>query len=373
MTNMLQLNCWALGDDPNNVFSVEIGSAQPWVRLTNIIKGANEHAFSDIDAAGLRLWKVKTDLKEDINPNTLGIEDMSKIAERLERQVGSWRIPLSDVFTGGVDAGSLHIIVERCPASPLQALYDVVCNKPDALLERQTVRYETEMMHEGEIKCESCAITGQPGIGTSIFILYLLLKPCPFGGATGMTGYRILVLSNILWTFGKKKNLRCFRVLLYLQFGQEKVIEILYLSSKWGPFPRFLMAAIQNPQLEDIMCDNVKEAARTFVGNPTGLISGRWRCSSICSALTSGLKPFGWFTFTDDLLQRFPSVIFERMIISADDVQYAGSLSMLGVGFLSECTSIRTGTLELSVEMPLNDPLSVLRHKSECGKQICVI
>jgi len=52
---MLQLNCWALGDDPSNVFSVEIGSAQPWVRLTDVIKGANEHAFSDIDAAGLRL------------------------------------------------------------------------------------------------------------------------------------------------------------------------------------------------------------------------------------------------------------------------------------------------------------------------------
>ncbi|OJA08341.1 hypothetical protein AZE42_07125 [Rhizopogon vesiculosus] len=201
---MLQLNCWALGDYPSNVFSIEIGSAQPWVRLTDVIKGANEHAFSDIDAAGLRLWKVKIDLKEVIDLKTLGIEDMSTIAEKFERLVGSRRIPFRT-------CSRLHIIVERCHASrtwaarepliTLQALYDVVLNKPDALLERQTVRYEMETMHEGEIKRESkslscnifniedhverlssmipvCArLMGLLGsVGKSVFILCMLLK-----------------------------------------------------------------------------------------------------------------------------------------------------------------------------------------------------
>jgi len=69
-------------------------------------------------------------------------------------------------------------------------------------------------------------------------------------------------------------------LLAYVQFGQEKVTEMLRLSSYWGPSPRFLMAAIQNPRLEDDMRDNVKDAAQKLAADPINVLGRIWRLSN---------------------------------------------------------------------------------------------
>ena len=58
MSNTLELNCWALGDDANRVFPVNIASSKVVGFLKEIIKDKKKHAFNDIDASAFNIWKV---------------------------------------------------------------------------------------------------------------------------------------------------------------------------------------------------------------------------------------------------------------------------------------------------------------------------
>jgi hypothetical protein len=58
MSNILELNCWVLGDDPRRVFSVEIVISKTVSALKKLIKDEKKHTFDGIDADLLDLWKV---------------------------------------------------------------------------------------------------------------------------------------------------------------------------------------------------------------------------------------------------------------------------------------------------------------------------
>jgi hypothetical protein len=58
MSNTLELNCWVLGDDLSRVFLLKITSLEMVGVLRKAIRDKKKHAFENIDANSLCLWKV---------------------------------------------------------------------------------------------------------------------------------------------------------------------------------------------------------------------------------------------------------------------------------------------------------------------------
>jgi hypothetical protein len=48
------------GDDLKSIFQVKISATEPVSALKKVIKEEKRHAFQDVDADALRLWKVST-------------------------------------------------------------------------------------------------------------------------------------------------------------------------------------------------------------------------------------------------------------------------------------------------------------------------
>ena len=58
MSNILELNCWVIGDDPDSVFPVEVASSKTVGYLRKAIMPEMENSCDDLVAKSLRLWKV---------------------------------------------------------------------------------------------------------------------------------------------------------------------------------------------------------------------------------------------------------------------------------------------------------------------------
>jgi hypothetical protein len=58
MSNILELNCWVLGDDPHSVFPVEVASSKTVGYMREAILPKMENSCSDLVAKSLVLWKV---------------------------------------------------------------------------------------------------------------------------------------------------------------------------------------------------------------------------------------------------------------------------------------------------------------------------
>ena len=54
----ISLNCWILGLDKANRFSVDVPLSKTVDHLKDAIKKKNENAFNHIDAQQLEIWKV---------------------------------------------------------------------------------------------------------------------------------------------------------------------------------------------------------------------------------------------------------------------------------------------------------------------------
>jgi hypothetical protein len=67
---MLSLHCYFLGDNPSNIFAVEIEETKNVAILKDAIKENNSTLLKDVDARNLILWKVDlpdTNLKKDLD------------------------------------------------------------------------------------------------------------------------------------------------------------------------------------------------------------------------------------------------------------------------------------------------------------------
>ena len=63
--SVANLHCWVHGDDPDAIFLVEIATTKTVGALKQAIKEEKKHAFQDIDAKTLNLWKVFIPLNDD--------------------------------------------------------------------------------------------------------------------------------------------------------------------------------------------------------------------------------------------------------------------------------------------------------------------
>ena len=58
MSNILELNCWVLGDDPRSVFPVEVASSKTVGYMRKAILPEMESSCDDLVAKSLMLWKA---------------------------------------------------------------------------------------------------------------------------------------------------------------------------------------------------------------------------------------------------------------------------------------------------------------------------
>ena len=95
MSYKILLYCRVFGDEPGDIFSVQIEPNKHVVDLT----------FQHVDAKNLTLYKVSIPFAElDAKLGTIGVDDMDKLRPTQR---------LSQVFLDGPLEDQLHIIVRR--------------------------------------------------------------------------------------------------------------------------------------------------------------------------------------------------------------------------------------------------------------------
>ena len=56
--DLINLNCFILGDDINHIFEIQIPSTSTVSALKDMIKEKKNHEFDTVDANRLELWQV---------------------------------------------------------------------------------------------------------------------------------------------------------------------------------------------------------------------------------------------------------------------------------------------------------------------------
>ncbi|KAG2337821.1 hypothetical protein BDR05DRAFT_847867, partial [Suillus weaverae] len=101
------LNCIVLGNDPSDIFPVNIAQTQTVGDLKKVIKEESKQQFNRIDAKSLKLWKVDLPVDEMIEHDLSSlILDAKKILSPVKK--------LQKVFSEIPEDEHLHIVIQ-CP------------------------------------------------------------------------------------------------------------------------------------------------------------------------------------------------------------------------------------------------------------------
>ena len=128
MSDMLDLYCWALGDDPLLAFPIKIAKSETVGGLKDAIK---DKMMSDAAAHTLYLWKVSKILHVNINDlmlwkvSILVNPSFKDTISQLKFGDGQSLLPmdkLSKVFVDVPEEGHLHIVVRVPPAGECEYL-----------------------------------------------------------------------------------------------------------------------------------------------------------------------------------------------------------------------------------------------------------
>jgi hypothetical protein len=60
MSNILELNCWVIGDEPHSIFPVEVANTKTVGYMKKAILPEMEKSCDDLVAKSLMLWKVSS-------------------------------------------------------------------------------------------------------------------------------------------------------------------------------------------------------------------------------------------------------------------------------------------------------------------------
>ena len=99
----LSLNCYLLGDDPDQIFTVKVSETDNVSTLKDLIKEKNAFALKDVDAKVLKIWRVD-----------LAIPNLKKSLDEITFDDTNSLSPvdvLSDVFLAPTRK-HVHVIIE---------------------------------------------------------------------------------------------------------------------------------------------------------------------------------------------------------------------------------------------------------------------
>jgi Crinkler effector protein N-terminal domain len=99
------LNCWVLGIQPNDVFTVKISKNDNVSALKDAIKERKQQAFQFVDADNLKLWPVPTAIPVDdnIEKRVNGL-DLTKPPRSVR--------PLAGLFAEPLEPLNLHVVIK---------------------------------------------------------------------------------------------------------------------------------------------------------------------------------------------------------------------------------------------------------------------
>ncbi|KAJ8580322.1 hypothetical protein M405DRAFT_778345 [Rhizopogon salebrosus TDB-379] len=105
-----KLNCLVSGDEPNHIFEIKIAPTESVSALKELIKEKKKHAFRDVDADRLDIWKVVLPVDETLERNINNLEldpkkSLSPVAKLLK------------VFSNLPEEEHLHIVVQGPPVA----------------------------------------------------------------------------------------------------------------------------------------------------------------------------------------------------------------------------------------------------------------
>jgi hypothetical protein len=107
MSDALELNCFALGDSPDNIFTVKILRTKSVGTLKDAIKEKKGPAFRHVDASSLELWKV------DLPGDGSLLAELEQFS--FDDKTSLWPLNrVSDIFKDVPVESRVHIVV-RCP------------------------------------------------------------------------------------------------------------------------------------------------------------------------------------------------------------------------------------------------------------------
>jgi len=106
MSKEFRLNCWVLGDDPDDVFTAKVQSEETVGHLKDVIMSKNPR-FYGFPASSLALWKVDF-------PIDLTLRQRLSNVNLVDEEV-LFPLELSEVFTDPPLRDNLHIIVRSPP------------------------------------------------------------------------------------------------------------------------------------------------------------------------------------------------------------------------------------------------------------------
>ncbi|KAJ8584000.1 hypothetical protein M405DRAFT_747732 [Rhizopogon salebrosus TDB-379] len=109
MQSNYKLNCLVPGGDLSHIFEIKIAPTESVSALKELFKEKQKHAFRDVDANRLDLWKVDLSIDGTLEHNINNLEldpkkSLLPVAEMLE------------VFDNPPKRRHLHIVVKRPPA-----------------------------------------------------------------------------------------------------------------------------------------------------------------------------------------------------------------------------------------------------------------
>ena len=108
--SVLSLNCWVVGDSPDEIFEIEIPRTKSVSVLKEIVKEKNANSLSNFDPKQLDLWKVYLPRDNLDTISSLKLENGTKLSPPIAK--------LSEFFDETVDQG-LNIVVKMPPGASL--------------------------------------------------------------------------------------------------------------------------------------------------------------------------------------------------------------------------------------------------------------
>ena len=105
-TQLLSLNCFVLGDKPEQMFTVKIPKTDNVSTLKKLIKEEKARHFNHVDADSLVLWKSSIPFNRNLNED---VETLKLVNDNALLPVEI----LSNVFPSVLGNKTVHIIVDR--------------------------------------------------------------------------------------------------------------------------------------------------------------------------------------------------------------------------------------------------------------------
>jgi Crinkler effector protein N-terminal domain len=123
MSTATILRCWVHGDDPDYIFPVEIAATKTVGDLKKAIKEEKKHAFRDVDADILVLWKVSIAFDDSFNENlkNLDLDDVPLLSARRKLSAVGLDQPTDDQLNIVIKAP----VGERSPFSVFMMIPDL--------------------------------------------------------------------------------------------------------------------------------------------------------------------------------------------------------------------------------------------------------